>query len=86
MFREPDVNTRKFPLGSSALKNASKEGARIRHLRTKLRMTQEGLAHAVGVTTHTIWRLENDAVFNPRLKTLRAIAKALNVKVSDLLK
>jgi transcriptional regulator with XRE-family HTH domain len=62
----------------------SKEGAKIRQLRTKLRMTQEGLARAVGVTTHTIWRLENDPVFNPRLGTLRAIAKALNVKASDL--
>jgi transcriptional regulator with XRE-family HTH domain len=47
-------------------------------------MTQEGLARAVGVATHTIWRLENDAIFNPRRGTLRAIAKALNVKASGL--
>ena len=53
-------------------------------MRRKLRLTQEELARAVGVTTHTIWRLENDSVFNPRLETLRGIAKALNVKASDL--
>jgi transcriptional regulator with XRE-family HTH domain len=59
----------------------SAEGTRIRRLRLKLRLTQEGLAHQVGVTTHTIWRLENDPIFNPRLETLRAIAKALGVDV-----
>jgi transcriptional regulator with XRE-family HTH domain len=62
----------------------SREGARIRQLRTKMHLTQEGLAREVGVTTHTIWRLENEPVFNPRLGTLRAIAKALNVKPADL--
>jgi transcriptional regulator with XRE-family HTH domain len=63
----------------------SREGARIRRLRLQARLTQEGLAHRVGVTTHTIWRLEKDAIFNPRLDTVRAIAKALGVDVLDLL-
>jgi DNA-binding XRE family transcriptional regulator len=54
-------------------------------LRLKARLTQEALAHRVGVTTHTIWRLEKDTVFNPRLETVRAIAKALGVDVIDLL-
>ena len=63
---------------------ASREGARIRNLRKKMQLTQEDLARAVGVTTHTIWRLENDSVFNPRLETLRGIARALNVKASEL--
>jgi transcriptional regulator with XRE-family HTH domain len=48
-------------------------------------MSQEDLARQVGVTTHTIWRLENGPIFNPRLDTLRAIAKALGVGVAVLL-
>jgi hypothetical protein len=49
---------------------ASKEGAKIRQLGTKLRMTLGGLARAVGLTTHTIWRLESESVFDPRRGTL----------------
>jgi DNA-binding XRE family transcriptional regulator len=37
----------------------SLEGAKLRPLRLRLRFTQDGLAQKVGVTTHTIWRLEN---------------------------
>jgi transcriptional regulator with XRE-family HTH domain len=65
-------------------KQVSPEGARIRRRRLKLRLTQEELARIVGATTHTIWRLENDPVFNPRLQTLRAIARALRVDVAYL--
>jgi transcriptional regulator with XRE-family HTH domain len=63
----------------------SREGSKIRQLRLKLRLTQERLAQRVGVTTHTIWRLENDPVFSPRLETLRAIATALGVDASYFL-
>jgi transcriptional regulator with XRE-family HTH domain len=66
-------------------KQGSREGAKIRRRRLKLRLAQEELARIVGVTTHTIWRLENDPAFNPRLKTLRAIAKALGVDVAYLI-
>jgi transcriptional regulator with XRE-family HTH domain len=66
-------------------KQSSPEGVKIRRRRLKLRLTQEELARIVGVTTHTIWRLENDPAFNPRLQTLRAIARALEVDIADLL-
>lgn len=65
---------------------SSREGSKLRRLRVKLRLTQERLAQRVGVTTHTIWRLENDPVFSPRLETLRAIAKALGVDASYFLR
>jgi transcriptional regulator with XRE-family HTH domain len=65
--------------------NCSPEGARIRRLRTKSGISQEELARRVGVTTHTIWRLENGHTFNPRLDTLRAIAKALKVSIIAIL-
>jgi len=63
----------------------SREGANVRRLRQKAGITQEELAQQVGVTTHTIWRLENDPLANPRLRTLREVAKALHVPLSDLL-
>ncbi|HXM96048.1 MAG TPA: helix-turn-helix transcriptional regulator [Candidatus Dormibacteraeota bacterium] len=69
----------------AAKNKSSPEGAILRRLRTKSGITQEDLAHRVGVTTHTIWRLENGHTFNPRLDTLRAIAKALGVNVVALL-
>jgi transcriptional regulator with XRE-family HTH domain len=68
-----------------AKSKCSAEGLRLRRLRLKLQFTQEGLAHRVGVTTHTIWRLENDPVFSPRLETLRALAHTLGVDIVDLL-
>ena len=43
------------------------------------------IARQVGVTTHTIWRLENDPAANPRLQTLRAVAKALGATMAELL-
>jgi transcriptional regulator with XRE-family HTH domain len=61
------------------------EGAKIRRLRLKAGISQESLAQRVGVTTHTIWRLENGPTFNPRLETLRALAKTLGVSVKELL-
>ena len=64
----------------------SPEGARLRRLRLKSRITEEALARRGVVTTHTIWRLENDPVFSPRLSTLRALAKALGVKGSEFLR
>ena len=67
-------------------KKGSLEGARIRRLRLRAQLTQEGLARRVGVTVQTIWRLENAPTFSPRIHTLRAIAKELGVDVSYFLK
>ncbi len=65
-------------------KKRTNEGAAIRRLRTEAGMSQEHLARRVGVTTHTIWTLENDPRANPRLETLRAIARALGVPLSKV--
>jgi transcriptional regulator with XRE-family HTH domain len=66
------------------VKTGPPEGERIRRLRLRAGMTQESLAQRVGVTTHTIWRLERGPTFNPRLETLRALAKALGVPLKEL--
>jgi transcriptional regulator with XRE-family HTH domain len=63
----------------------SPEGERIRRLRLRAGMSQESLAQRVGVTSRTIWRLENGPNFNPRLETLRALAEALGVPLKELL-
>jgi len=63
----------------------SQAGANIRRIRIKAGITQENLAREVGVTVHTIWRLESDPAANPRLHTLLAVAKALGVTISELL-
>jgi DNA-binding XRE family transcriptional regulator len=58
---------------------------KVRRRWVKLRLTQEELARIVGVTTLTIRGLENHPIFNPRLQTLRAIAKALGFDVAYLI-
>lgn len=63
----------------------SRVGMNLRRLRIKKGITQENLAREVGVTTHTIWRLENDPAANPRLQTLMDVAKALGVTIYELL-
>jgi DNA-binding XRE family transcriptional regulator len=63
----------------------SREGMRVRQARLKAGLTQEGLAQLAGVTTQTIWRIENEATFNHHIQTLRLIAKALSLNLSRLL-
>ena len=54
-----------------------KTGTNLRRLRGKAGITQENLAQKVGVTTHTIWRLENDRAANPHLKTSTGVGQTL---------
>jgi len=53
-------------------------------LRAKRGLSQRGLAQKSKVTNVTIARIET-GVYDPRLSTLRQLAKALKVKVGDLL-
>jgi transcriptional regulator with XRE-family HTH domain len=53
-------------------------------LREKQGLTQRELAKRSKVTNVTISRIET-GVYDPRLSTLRRLAKALGVKVADLL-
>jgi len=69
---------------TKTVKKRTREGAAIRRLRIQAGISQEHLARRVGVTTHTIWTLENDPRANPRLETLRAIARALGVPVCSV--
>jgi transcriptional regulator with XRE-family HTH domain len=48
------------------------------------RITQESLAHEAGISVSTLQRIESGA-HQPRLDTLRALAKALDVPARELL-
>lgn len=55
----------------------------IKSYRVKLNITQDDLAHIVGVRRETIIRLEK-GLYNPSLKLAFDIANVLNVTVYDL--
>lgn len=52
-------------------------------IRKKKKLSQRALAELSGINHITIARIET-GVFDPRLSTLRALAKALKVKIADL--
>ena len=57
----------------------------IRRLRKGRKLTQTQLAKRARVTQGYVARLESEAALNPSLPTLRRLAKALGVKVTELL-
>ncbi|MEC4681451.1 MAG: helix-turn-helix transcriptional regulator [Nitrospirota bacterium] len=57
---------------------------RLIAVRKEKKLTQRDLAKRSQITQVTIARLETGK-FDPRLSTLRLLAKALKVKVSDLI-
>jgi transcriptional regulator with XRE-family HTH domain len=57
----------------------------LRAIREDRWLTQEALAEKAGVTTTTISLIETGHHLNPRMKTLEALASALECHPSDLL-
>ena len=57
----------------------------IKKLRKKKDLSQDKLAKMADVTLTTLVKLESGANDNPTIKTLIKIAKALRVKIDDLL-
>lgn len=66
------------------LKKDAAIGKRIKRLRNKVGLTQEGLAEKIGVSTTHVGLVETG---NRRmsLKTLQKVASVLRVKVKDLI-
>lgn len=56
---------------------------RLRELRARYRITQEGLARMVGVTRQTIIAIENGK-YLPSLRLAFKLAKAFNVGIEDI--
>jgi len=56
---------------------------RLREIRESRGMNITDLANASGITRQTIYRLENEESENINTKTLKALAIALDAKVTD---
>jgi len=58
----------------------------IKKYRDKLGISQDKLSKLASITLHTITKIESGATADPRIETLKKIAKGLNVSVDDLIK
>jgi len=58
----------------------------IKKYRNELKISQDKLSKLAGVTLHTLTKIETGATLDPRIETLKRIARGLNVSVNDLIK
>lgn len=56
----------------------------IKNIRERKKLTIYKLSKMTGINRSYLTQLENNKKFNPSLKTMYSIAKALDVKVDDL--
>ncbi len=61
-------------------------GKHLRELRKKKKITQEELAYLADLEYKYIQRLESKKPSSPTLNTLKKLAKAFNISISELLK
>jgi len=61
-------------------------GKNIKKLREKMGISQDRLSKLADISSNTVAKLELEDSPNPTIETLQKIAKALNVKVDDLIK
>jgi transcriptional regulator with XRE-family HTH domain len=57
---------------------------RLKRLRKAAEMTQQALASAAGLSISVVVQIESGKIPDPRVSTLRALAKALGVGLLDL--
>ena len=58
----------------------------LKRIREEQRYTRVLLAKKIGINAATIQNIENGTNDNPKIKTIIALANALNVSVSKLIK
>ena len=61
-------------------------GKNIKKYREKIGISQDRLSKLADISANTVAKLELDDSPNPTIETLQKIAKALKVKVDDLIK
>ncbi len=61
-------------------------GKNIKKYREKIGISQDKLSKLADISSNTVAKLESEDSPNPTIETLQKIAKALNVKVDDLIK
>lgn len=64
----------------------SKIGENIKRIREKMGISQDKLSKLADISSNTVAKLELGDNSNPTIETLQKIAKALKVKVDDLIK
>ena len=67
-------------------KELSTIGKNIRRYRKKLGLSQDKLSKLAEVAYNTIIKIESGENKNPTLDTLKKIAEALKINISDLIK
>ncbi len=67
-------------------KDLSAIARNIKKYRDKLGISQDKLSKLAGVTLYTLTKIETGSTPDPRIETLKKIAKGLNVSVNDLIK
>jgi len=64
----------------------SKIGENIKKFRERMGISQDKLSKLADISSNTVAKLELNESPNPTIETLQKIAKALNVKVDDIIK
>jgi len=59
---------------------------KLAKIRKERKLTQEGLARKANISYHTLIKLENGGIKNPKAETIIKLAEALNVTTDRLLK
>lgn len=54
-------------------------------LRKQKDLTQEGLARKADISYHTIIKLENGGIKNPKIETVIKLAKALSITIDKMI-
>ncbi|PIS40040.1 MAG: DNA-binding protein [Candidatus Nealsonbacteria bacterium CG08_land_8_20_14_0_20_36_22] len=67
-------------------KDLSAIAKNIKKYRNKIGISQDKLSKLAGVTLHTLTKIETGATPDPRIETVKKIAKALNVSIDNLAK
>lgn len=57
----------------------------IKRLRKQYKLSQEELAKKADITYSTLIKIESGTNSNPTLQTIHKIAKALSVKIDDII-
>ena len=68
------------------IRTMSKIGSNIKKLRETAGISQDRLSKLADISSNTVAKLELNESPNPTIETLQKIAKALNVKVDDIIK
>ncbi len=58
----------------------------IKKYRGKMDISQDKLSKLAGVTLHTLTKIESGATLDPRIETVKRIAKALDVTLDELIR